>query len=51
MKNMTICDALALILQETIYLINYEPTRSFTDFKTTAEFKHIQHLQDQNEQQ
>lgn len=51
MKNMTICDALALILQEIRYLLNYEPARSFTDFRTTAEFKYIQHLQDQDEQE
>lgn len=48
MKNMTICEAQALILQEIMHLFNYEPARSFTDFRTTAECKHIQHLPDQN---
>lgn len=51
MKDMTICDALALILQEITYLLNYESARSFTDFRTTSEFKYIQHLQDHDKQE
>lgn len=39
-----------MILQEIMYLFNYEPAISFTDFRTTAEFKYIQHLQNQEEQ-
>lgn len=51
MKGMTVCDALALILKEIIYLLNYKSARSFTDFRTTSEFKYIQHLQDHNKQE
>lgn len=50
MKNMTICDD-PDGTGNYVYLFNHEPARSFTDFRTTAEFKYIQHLQDQDEQE
>lgn len=44
-------DALALTLQQIMHLLNYKPARSFTDCRTTAKFKYIQCLQDQDEQE